>query len=88
MRAIFWNRITALWLLLFAATTLSWSSIYAGEEYHPIAAMIIIIAFVKVRFIGLDFMELRHAPVPLRLAFEIWLVTICCAILGVDWYLR
>lgn len=88
MRSIFWNRITAIWLLLFAATMLSWGSSYVGGEYHSIAALVIIIAFIKVRFIGLDFMELRYAPVPLRLIFEVWLVTICCAILGVDWYLR
>jgi cytochrome c oxidase subunit IV len=28
------------------------------------------IASIKVRLVGLDFMELRSAPIPLRAAFE------------------
>jgi hypothetical protein len=30
----------------------------------------------------LDFMELRHAPLPVRFAFEGWIVLVTCLILG------
>jgi len=44
---------------------------------------VMVVAFVKVRFVGLEFMELRSAPLILRAKFEIWLVVICVAILVV-----
>lgn len=31
---------------------------------------ILVLACIKVRLVGLDFMELRHAPRQMRLAFE------------------
>jgi hypothetical protein len=31
---------------------------------------VLAIAAIKIRLVGLDFMELRGAPMPLRLAFE------------------
>jgi hypothetical protein len=45
-------------------------------------AIVLAIAFVKIRFIGLDFMELRHAPLALRLAFEGWCLIVGCAVVG------
>ena len=38
--------------------------------------MILVIAFVKIRFIGLYFMELRDAPPALRAVFEIYCATV------------
>jgi len=43
-------------------------------------AGILAIAALKIRFVALDYMELRHAPVALRVAFEGWLYTITLAI--------
>lgn len=32
--------------------------------------LVLALASIKIRLVGLDFMEIRHAPVELRLAFE------------------
>lgn len=75
--ALFDRRLLIIWALLVAATLISWgSSAEHNEGLNWVALLIIAIAFVKVRFVGLDFMELREAPRPLRAAFEIWLVVL------------
>lgn len=64
------NRAGASWLFLVAATILSWA---VGAEHGTgsmVAVAVLGIAAIKVRLVGLDFMELRHAPTPLRAAFE------------------
>ncbi|GFG83100.1 hypothetical protein MPRG_63760 (plasmid) [Mycobacterium paragordonae] len=43
---------------------------------------IFLIAAVKVRYVILDFMELRGAPIPVRIAFEAWPVGVAAVILG------
>jgi hypothetical protein len=43
-------------------------------------AGVIVIAFVKVWFVGRHFMELREAPLLLRLAFDVYVVAICTAL--------
>jgi hypothetical protein len=59
--------------MLTVATVLSWSL----GTHHGLAIAILVIAFVKIRFVGLYFMELRGAPAPLRIVFE----TYCLAVL-------
>ena len=58
------------WLVLIAATLLS----YALGAEHGVGSTVVVVVFgiaaIKVRLIGLDFMELRSAPIPLRAAFE------------------
>ena len=64
------------WLLLIAATITSFllgTDHGAGTE---LAVAILGIAAVKVRLVGLDFMELRRAPVALRTAFELYCLTL------------
>ena len=46
---------------------------------------VLVIAFIKVRFVGLEFMELRQAPLPLRLIFELWLILACATLLILYW---
>ena len=73
------GRMVAIWLLLVAATVFSLGLVEEFNLANPsryVGVVVITIAFIKVRFIGLDFMELRNAPIPLRLAFEGWLLTI------------
>ncbi|TDU26880.1 cytochrome c oxidase subunit IV [Panacagrimonas perspica] len=43
---------------------------------------IIAIAFYKVRLVLLHFMELRHAPRGLRLFFELWVLVVAAAMIG------
>jgi hypothetical protein len=78
-------RITAVWLLLVIATLVSWESAQAGGDHRLTTSAVLFIAFVKVRFIGLDFMELRGAPRPLRTIFELWLLIVCAALLVLYW---
>ncbi len=88
MALIFRNRITLIWLLLVCATLVSFDSAHIGRgaSLQSIATCaVMIVAFLKVRFIGLEFMELRHAPVPLRFAFEGWVLLVCAAILTLYW---
>lgn len=68
------TRATVTWLMLVAATVLSWA---VGAEHGTgsmVAVVVLAIAAIKVRYVGLDFMELRHAPIPLRAAFECYCV--------------
>ena len=81
-------RITAIWLLLVVITCVSWDAMQGkGWAADPRIATsaVIIVAFVKVRFILLDFMELRDAPWPLRLFAEAWVLIVCAAVLGTYW---
>ncbi|MDT5007962.1 MAG: hypothetical protein QOJ24_5138 [Mycobacterium sp.] len=58
------------WLILIVATVVSYA---LGADHGTGSVMVVAvlaIAAVKVRLIGLDFMELRTAPIPLRVVFE------------------
>jgi hypothetical protein len=51
-------------------------------RYTYATVAIVIIAFIKVSFVFLDLMELRHAPLSLRLTFELWAVLVGSTIIG------
>lgn len=82
MRALLWSRLTVVWLLLVAATVLSWEVGHGlGIEDHRIAAVaVIVVALAKVRFVMMDFMEIRHAPLWFRLAGEAWTAGLAAAL--------
>jgi cytochrome c oxidase subunit IV len=74
MTALARTAVTPVWFFLVAATVVSW---LLGADYGPgnhtaATVSVMAVAFIKVRFVGLYFMELRHAPLALRLAFEAW----------------
>jgi hypothetical protein len=79
LRNLLRARFTVVWFFLIAATLVSWRLGSAhGISNHELATVtILVIAFIKVRFVGMDFMELRGAPRALRLAFEMY-----CLIVG------
>jgi Prokaryotic Cytochrome C oxidase subunit IV len=73
------------WSLLMVATLCSIALVETtgGSRLRRYVNVgIIVIAFIKVRWVGLDFMELRRAPLGLRLAFEIWVIAIAGALVG------
>lgn len=75
--APFMNRITLVALGLVAATCVSWEFFQglANADFPSLGGIaVLLIAFVKTRFILLDFMELRHALLPMRLFAEAWWV--------------
>ena len=64
------GRAGASWLVLIAATLVSY---VLGADHgvgSVMAVAVLGIAAIKIRLVGLDFMELRSAPLPLRAAFE------------------
>lgn len=73
--------LAAVWGLLAAVTCLSWW-LGAGHGTTAATAAALAIAFVKVRFIGQWFMELRIAPSTLRWAFDGWVGVVGCALVG------
>lgn len=81
---LFRNRITLVWFLLVAATALSWEVGHglAFDDLRYARAAVIVVAFIKVRYVILDFMEIRHAPLAVRAVAEIWAITVCAALVG------
>ena len=71
------TRTSAVWLVLTLATVLSWALGHHHGGHTLTALAIIVIVIVKVRFVGLYFMELRAAPIVLRGIFEAY-----CAVVG------
>jgi len=76
------TRVAVVWLVLLAATFLSWESAHSAGEYRLASTVVLLIAFLKVRLIGLEFMELRSAPRVLRFIFEAWVVVACATLLA------
>lgn len=78
MRGLLSKRVTWVWLALIAATLISFRLV----TDHPTGAasvsvgVAIAVGFVKVRYVGLEFMELRSAPRALRRAFEAWVLVV------------
>ncbi|WP_413467593.1 cytochrome C oxidase subunit IV family protein [Mycobacterium sp. RTGN3] len=76
------NRAEVTWLILIAAPPTSFA---IGVEHGTGAAVVIVvlgIAAIKVRLIGLDFMEVRQAPIPLRVMFETYCVVLRAVLSG------
>jgi len=72
------SRISLIWLVLVVATLVSWR-IGADDAANPHlgTAVVLIVAFYKARLVGLYFMELRDAPLPLRLFLEGYCLIVC-----------
>jgi heme/copper-type cytochrome/quinol oxidase subunit 4 len=77
------ERVTLVWLGLVVLTCVTtWG--LSKNLFTPAVAVvgIFLIAAMKVRYVILDFMELRNAPIPVRVAFEAWPVVVAAMILG------
>jgi hypothetical protein len=80
--SLFRARSTVVWVVLVVATLVSWA---LGSEHgtgSAIAVVVLAVALFKVRFVGLDFMELRQAPLLLRGMFECYCVVLWCVLAG------
>jgi hypothetical protein len=78
--------LTVIWALLLGATLFSVESaggLFPKAPAKAVAVVVIVMAFIKVRFVGLEFMELRHAPRLARLAFEAWVAILSMTIIAV-----
>ena len=77
------ERVTWVWLALVVLTCVTtWG--LSTDVFLPVVGVVgnFVIAAVKVRYVMLDFMELRDAPIPVRVAFEAWPVAVAEIILG------
>ncbi|MFT3792291.1 MAG: cytochrome C oxidase subunit IV family protein [Rudaea sp.] len=66
--------------LLVAATL---ASTWAAEHEaggRAMVALVLLLAGFKARLVVLEFMELRHAPLPWRIAFETWIAAVVAMI--------
>lgn len=79
-------RTTVTWVGLVLATCLTlWlgtSHSAAQQGVRVTVALAIPVAFLKVYFIGSEFMELRGAPPALRGGFTAWVVVVAAAVTG------
>jgi hypothetical protein len=84
MNSLIFSRITLVWFLLVAATAISWEMGHGVgfDDIRYASVAIIVVAFIKVRFVILDFMEIRHAPQFMRLIGETWAVIVCAAVVA------
>jgi heme/copper-type cytochrome/quinol oxidase subunit 4 len=81
------ERVTVVWLSLVVLTcATTWG--LSKDLFSPAVAVvgIFVIAAVKVRYVMLDFMELRHAPRPVRIVFEAWPVAVAAAMVLGFWF--
>jgi len=86
--AVLRNRISAVWAVLIAATVLSWWLGDHGVRDAGLASLLVLfVAFAKVCAVGMYFMELRDAPIPLRLVFQGWCVIVYCTLAGMYLFL-
>lgn len=90
MRELMHQRATVVVGLLIVVTGVSyWLSVGHGaagfhEAQSIVWAQVLVLAFVKVRWILLDFMELRAAPTKLRLLLEVWVVCVAAVLILVS----
>lgn len=87
MERVLRQRITVVWFGLVLATLLSWllssEHVFDSATARTLTTVAILgVAFVKVRYVGLDFMELRHAPRALRVVFDVWMLVVYGMLVG------
>lgn len=71
----------AVWAGLVVATLASWLLAKgAGEGASAATVAVIVVAFVKIHFVATHFMELRTAPLVLRLIVDAYVVVVCVAL--------
>ncbi|ONH25966.1 cytochrome C oxidase subunit IV family protein [Pseudofrankia asymbiotica] len=88
MGTTFNKRLLAVWLVLSAITVIYlWIDHSADDHDAPTASTVVTVsaialALIKVRIIMREFMEVRHAPAPLRRLTDLWVVLMAAALLG------
>ncbi len=88
MASLVRSRITLVWFLLVAATAISWEMGHGAgfDDLRYASIAIIVVAFIKVRFVILDFMEIRTAPLFMRIIGATWCVVVCTALVTLYWH--
>lgn len=78
------NRAAILTWAFLVCASIATGILMEGRGLGPAVAVsqILLIAVLKARMIVLHYMELKHAPLNWRLAFELWAVVAASLILG------
>lgn len=83
------RRISLTWLVLVVFTLTSWTFMENAAFGGAVAAAwntgLIVLAFGKVWLIGMEFMEIRRAPMPLLVLFHLWLIGAGGVLIGLCW---
>jgi hypothetical protein len=86
MTALLRTRATVVWLILIAATGISWAlgveDALGQDNRTTVSVVVLLVALTKLRFVGLYFMELRNAPMILRALFETYCIVVGAVTLG------
>ena len=80
------KRLTLFWFVLVAISVLSFESSLFGSRFA--AAIVIVIGLVKATIVGREFMEIRAAPLVLRLLFLAWALILGTVLLTILYVLR
>lgn len=64
------------WIVLVLLTILSYEFVDGLHEWAYLSVAVIIIAMFKIRLVVMHFMEIKHAPLPLRLVLECWMLVV------------
>lgn len=80
------SRETLVWLVLMFITGVSWllganHNLIGGDSRYG-ALVLMLLAFFKVRLVIMNFMEIRHANLGLRLACEAWVLASGLAVIA------
>lgn len=80
-------RPAAVWIALVALTLLSYASLSASTFTGPRIAgsVVIAIALAKAWLIGMRYMELDDAAIPLRLAYLAWIAIVGAVLIPMFW---
>jgi hypothetical protein len=77
------RRALVVWLVLVGATIVSWTvGVNHGIDYRLSTALVLVITFVKVNLVGMNFMELREAVLPLRVILNAFCIVVCVGLIG------
>ena len=76
---------TVVWaaLVLFTIVSFALGGEHFIDDRNLAAGVVIGIGAIKIRLVGLHFMELRHAPSALRAAFEAYCVLLFALLTGI-----
>ena len=85
MKSLLLTRVTLVWLLLVIATAASWTIGHGAGPYELryTGSAIMGLAFVKVRLVIHEFMEIRTAPPFMRIVADGWLLAIVATLITV-----
>ena len=77
------NKLLLILLILLGITLCSWLlSVFTLAKGKALGVIILVFAFVKIRLIIIHYMESNRAILPVRIAFEAWVLIAGLGIIG------